>query len=175
MHKKKKPPLSTRWVVVLLLTNPNLTDRYPRYHHTRCSYSDTVYTGSATYAHTKEITGIETDMVHVTLPFNNVIATPNGIRVKYHDVNIAQANHAALLKLQFLFVKARCLHLFYTLASGSLLSLRKPFNAGCTAYLNDKKFYILFQGKTFLRGVRSASNTFLWKLNEYHNHYQEYE
>ena len=114
-------------------------------------------------------------MVHVTLPFNNVTATPNGIIVKYPDGNIAQATHSALFKLPFLPVEARCVHLFDTLASGSLLSLVKLCNAGCTAYSNAKKVYIFFQGKIFLQIVRSASTTFLWKLSKDHNHYQEDE
>ena len=37
------------------------------------------------------------------------------------------------------------------------------------------KVYILFQGKSFLRGVISSSTNFLWKNNKDHNHYQEDE
>ena len=145
------------------------------YHHNSSSYSDTMDTGATTHEYTKESTGIETGMVHVTLPFENVTATPNGIRVKYPDRNISQTTHSALLKLQFLPVEERRVHLFDTLASGSLLSLGKLCNEGCTAYFNAKKVYIFFQGKSFLHGFRSASTTFLWKLNKDHNHYQEDE
>ena len=72
-------------------------------------------------------------MVHVTLPFDNFITTPNVIRVKYPDGNITQATHSVLLKLPFLPVEARRVHLVDTLVSGSLLSLGKLYNAGCTS------------------------------------------
>ena len=57
-------------------------------------YSETIDTVATTHAYTKESTGIDTDVVNVTLPFDNVTATPNGIRVKYPDGNIAQAAHS---------------------------------------------------------------------------------
>ena len=94
------------------------TDRCLGYHHNSYSYSETIYTRATTHAYTKEGTGIDTGMVHVTLPFDDVTSTPNGIRVKYPDVNIAQAIHSALLKLTFLPVEACCVHVFGTLASG---------------------------------------------------------
>ena len=111
-------------------------------------------------------------MLHVTLPFDNVTATPNGIIVKYPDGNISQAKHYDILKPPFLPVEARCVHMFDTLASGLLISLWKLFDAGCTAYFNDKKLYILFQVKIVPEGVRSASTVFLWKLNKDFNQYQ---
>ena len=58
-------------------------------------------TGATTHAYNKDSTGIETVMVHVTLSFDNVTATPNGIRVEYPDGNISQATHYSLLKLPF--------------------------------------------------------------------------
>ena len=66
-----------------------LVDFLPGYHHTSSSYSETISTGATTHAYTNNIIGIETDMVHVTLSLINVTATPNRIRVKYPDVNIA--------------------------------------------------------------------------------------
>ena len=66
------------------------------------SYSDTIDTGDTTHTYTKEGTVIETGMVPVTLPFNNVTATPDEIRFKYLDGNISQATHSTLLKLPFL-------------------------------------------------------------------------
>ena len=144
-----------------------------RYHHTISNYRDNIYTGATTHAYTKQVTCIETDMVRVTLPLKNVTATPNGIRVKYPDGNIAQETHSTLLKIPFLSVEACCVHPFDTITSGLLLSLGKLFDAGCTAYFNAKKVYIFFQGKMLLKGVRSASTTFLWKLNKDHNHNQE--
>ena len=121
--------------------------------------------------YTKEITGIETGMFHITLAFDNITDTPNGIRVKHPDENIPQATHPALLKLPFLPINARRFHLFDTIASGFLLSLGKLCYAGCTDYFNAEKVYILFQGKIVLQGVRSASTTFLCKLNKDHNQY----
>ena len=72
-------------------------------------------------------------MVHVILTFDNVTATPNGIRVKYPDGNIAKETHSTLLKLPFLPVEARRVHLFDTLLSELLLSLGKLYNTRCTA------------------------------------------
>ena len=126
------------------------------YHHTNSNYSDTIDTGSTTHKYTKESNVIDTGMVHVILPFNNVTATPNGIRVKYPDGSISQATHSALLELTFLPVEAHLSHLFDTLASGSLLSPGKLCDAGCTAYFNAKRLYIFFQGKIFLQGFRST-------------------
>ena len=114
-------------------------------------------------------------MVHVTLPFDDFTATPNGIRVKYSDGNISQATHSALLEIPFLSVEVCRVHLFDTLASGSLLSIGKLCDAGYTAYFNAKKVYIFFQSKIFLQGVRSTSTTFLWEINRDHNQYQEDE
>ena len=141
-----------------------LVDRYPWYRRTSFSYSDTIDTGATTHAYTKEETGIDTGMVQINIKFDNVTATPDGIRFKHPDGNISQVTHFALLKLPFLPVDARRVHLFYTLASGSLLSLGNFCDSGC-----------IFQGKIFLHGVRSASTTFLWKLNKDYNQYQDHE
>ena len=86
-------------------------------------------TGATTHAYNKDSTGIETVMVHVTLPFENVAATPNGIIVKYPDGKISQATHSGLLKLPFLPVEARRFHLLDTPKPGYLLYLVKLFNA----------------------------------------------
>ena len=77
-------------------------------------------------------------MVRVTLSFNNVVDTPNGIRFKYPGRKIAQSTHSALLKLTILPVEAHRVHLFDTLVSGSLLYPGKLFNSGCTDYFNAK-------------------------------------
>ena len=171
------PPVyaqSTKKTLQMDSKSPKLqpANRCPGHHHTSCSCCETVDNGATTHAYTKDDTGIDTGMVHFTLPFNNVTATPNGIIVKYPDGNIAQETHSALLKLPFLPAEARLVHLFDTLASGLLLSLRKLFDAGGPTSI-IKKVYIFFQGKFFLQGVISASTTFLCKLNKYHNHYQE--
>ena len=55
-------------------------------------------------------------MLHVTLPFDNVTATPNGIIVKYPDGNIYQATHSTILKLSILPVEECHVHLLDTLA-----------------------------------------------------------
>ena len=83
-------------------------------------------------------------MVRVTLLFDNVTATTNGIRVKYPDANISQSTHSALLKLIFLSVKACIVHLFDTLISGFIIYFVNLCNIGCTDYFNAKKVYILF-------------------------------
>ena len=111
-------------------------------------------------------------MVQVTLPFENVTEPPNGIRVKYPYGNISQATPSALLKLPFLTIKARNIHLFDNLAPGLLLSLVKIYDTGCTSYFNAEKIYIFFQYKNFPQGVRYAPTNFLWKLNKDHNQYQ---
>ena len=89
-------------------------------------------------------------MVNVNLQFDIVTATPNGIIVKHPDGNISQSNQSTILKLPFLPVEARCVHLFDTLASGLLLSLEKLCDTGCIDYFNAKNAYIFFQGKMFL-------------------------
>ena len=90
-------------------------------------------------------------MVHVTLLFNNLIPKPNGIRVKYSDGNIPQATHYALLKLPFFPVEACFIHLFDTLASGSLPSLKKKLMQGVqpTSMLKDStsSFRVKFSSK----------------------------
>ena len=118
------------------IPRPQLVDLYPGFHYTSSSYSETIYTGATEHTYTKERTGIETGMVHVTLPFDNVTATPNGIRVKHPDGKISQATQSDLSKLPFLPVKECRVNLFDTLASESLLSHGKLYNEGCTDYFN---------------------------------------
>ena len=79
------------------------------------------------------------------------------------------------MKIKFLPVEACHVHLFDTLAPGLLLSLGKTCDTGCIYYFDAKKVYIFFQGKIVLQGVRYASTAFLWKLNKYHNHYQDHK
>ena len=119
-------------------------DFCPGNHHNISSYSETIDAGATTYSYTKESTSIDTGMVHVTISFDNVTATPNGIKVKYPDGNISQATHSDLLTLPFLPFKARLVHLFDTLSLGSLLSIGKLYNIRCTSYLNNRKIYIFF-------------------------------
>ena len=151
------------------------SNRCHGYHRTYYSFSDTIYTGATTNIYTKESTGIDTGMVHVTLQFNNISVTSNVIRVKYPDVNISQATHYTLLKLPFLPVETCRVHLFNTLAPEWLHSPGKLFDTDCTAYFNAKKVYIFFQDKNFLQVVSSASTALLWKLKKYHNQYQKHE
>ena len=122
-------------------------NRCPGYLRVSCSYSEAINTGATTHAYTNKSTGIDTGIVYVTLPFENVIAKPNGIRVKYPDRNTAQATHSALLKLPFLPAEAHHVHLFNTLALGLLLSLGKLYNTGCIAYFNATKVCIFFRVK----------------------------
>ena len=114
-------------------------NRLPGYLRVSCSYSEAINNGATTHSYNNESTGIDTGTVYVTLPFENVTAKPNGIRVKYPDGNIAQATHSDILKLPFLPIEAHLVHLFDTLASGLLLSPGKLYNTGCIAYFNTKK------------------------------------
>ena len=124
------------------MTQP--VDRCLGFHHTRYIYNETIDTGDTTHTYTKEGTVIETGMVPVTLPFNNVTATPNGIRFKYLYGNISQETHSTLLKLPFLPVQECHVNLFDTLLSVFLLKLGKLYKAGCKAYLYVLKVYIFF-------------------------------
>ena len=103
-------------------------------------------------------------MFHVNLPLDSVTASPNGIIVKETDGNIAQATQSDFSKLPFLPIKTRRVHLFDTLASGSIIPLGTICDSGCTEYFSSRNVYILFQGRIVLQGVRSASTTFMWKL-----------
>ena len=51
-------------------------DFCPGYARTSSSYIDTIDTGATTHTSIKYSTGIETCMVHVTLPFDNATDTP---------------------------------------------------------------------------------------------------
>ena len=124
-----------------------------------------INSGATTHAFTKEITGINNDMVHINLPFSNITKTPNGVKVMYPDGNTAQATHEAVLNLPILPIAARKVHLFESLASGALISLGKLCDSGCTAYFNATKVYIFFKGKIIMQGARSNATNNLWKVN----------
>ena len=135
-------------------------------NHLPCAnHTIVVDSGATTHAFTKENTGIDTNLVHVNLPFSNVQSTDNGIKVKYPDGVIDQATHTATLDIPSLPLKARQVHLFRKLASGSLLSLGQLCDAGCTAYFNKKTVYIFYNGKIIMQGTRSPSTNQLWQLN----------
>ena len=153
----------------------SIVDLCPGYHRNRSSYSETIDTGAISHSNTKKSPGVDTGMVHVTLPFDNFTPTPNGIIVKYPDGNISQATLSALLKIPFLPIEASRVRLFGTISSGLLLSIGKTFDAGCTYYLNYIKVYVFSQGKIVLQGVISSSTTFLLKVNKDHNQYKEDE
>jgi hypothetical protein len=135
--------------------------------HLPCAnHTIVVDSGATTHAFTKENKGIDTNLVHVNLPFSNVKSTDNGIRVKYPDGVIDQATHTATLNMiPSLSLQARQVHLFNKLASGSLLSLDQLYDAGSTAYFNRKTVYIFYNGKIILQGTRSPSTQQLWQLN----------
>ena len=92
--------------------NARAFDFYLGYLLTIFGYNETVDNGATTNAYTKESTGIQTGMVHVTVPFDNVISTQNGMRVEYPDGNKDQSTHYALLILPFLPVEMRSFDLF---------------------------------------------------------------
>ena len=136
--------------------------------HLPCAnHTIVVDSGATTHggAFTKENTGIDTNLVHVNLPFSNVQSTNNGIRVKYPDGVIDQATHTATLDIPSLPLQARQVHLFNKLASGSLLSLGQLCDTGCTAYFNNKTVYIFYKGKIIMQRTRAPSTNQLWQLN----------
>ena len=110
-----------------------VTIDFPGYHHTYFSYSETIDTGATAHEYNKEITGIYTGMVRITLPFDKITATTNGIRFKYRDRNISQETDSVFLKLTVLPVEADCVHLLDILESGLMISLVKRYDPGCTA------------------------------------------
>ena len=150
-----------------------IADCFPGYDHTISSKSETIDNGAKTHAYTKERTVIDTRMVHVTLPFDNVKATQNVIRVKYPDGNLVQATHSDILKLSYLPVKARHVHLFDSLTWGLLISLVKLFDAGCTAYFNAKNSTYYFRAK--LSSNESDPPPLPSCGKKYHKQYQEDE
>ena len=80
---------------------------------------------------------------------------PNGNKLK--------STHQGLLPIEELPLAARLAYKLPGLASHSLLSIAQLCDGGCTAIFNNKKCYILYNGKLLLSGPRDPT-TKLWRI-----------
>ena len=82
------------------------------------------------------------EFAHTDLPIINVRPTTDGISVLIPNGDHMLSTHTAELDLPHLPHQAKQVHLFPSLASGSLLSIGKLCDAGCYAVFVKQNMYI---------------------------------
>ena len=93
----------------------------------------------------------------------NVRPTTNGISVLLPNHDRIQATHKAKLKLPHLPPAAKEVHVFPSLASGSLMSIGQLCDSGCTATFTNKSAIVTHNGKPVITGLRNPTSK-LWEL-----------
>lgn len=102
--------------------------------------------------------------IHCAIPLKNIKNVNDGIAVKLPNGDIMYSTKQANLDIDANLPKdATVAHIFPHLASGSLLSVGKLCDAGCTAIFNNKKLYILHNGKIIMQGTRQENK--LWTID----------
>ena len=93
----------------------------------------------------------------------NVRPTTNGISVLLPNHDRIQATHKAKLKLPHLPPAAKEVHVFPSLASGSLMSIGQLCDSGCTATFTNTSAIVTHNGKPVITGLRNPTSK-LWEL-----------
>ena len=101
----------------------------------------------------------------------NVRSVTHGIQVCVPNGEIMHSTHQADLDIPNLPSPARTAHIFPHLASGSLLSIGKLCDAGCTALFNKSKLFIFYKGKIIMQGSRQSNK--LWTMDSKNNNQQQ--
>ena len=95
-------------------------------------------------------------------PCTDVTPTLKPVHVTLPDGSTISSTHMGLLPLPHLPATARRAHIFPALASGSLLSIRRLCDAGCTALFDTAKVEIRLGHSIVSNGHRS--NNGLWHV-----------
>ena len=98
------------------------------------------------------------------LPLTDLRPVSDGINVLLPNHDKIQATHKANLNVPHLPSAARDVHLFPSLASGSLLSVGQLCDSGCTATFTNTSAHITRMGKTIITGHRNPLSK-LWELH----------
>ena len=93
----------------------------------------------------------------------NIRPTTNGISVLLPNHDRIQTTHQAKLKLPNLPSAAKDVHIFPSLASGSLMSIGQLCDSGCTATFTNRSAIITRNGKPVITGYRNPTSK-LWEL-----------
>ena len=86
------------------------------------------------------------DYIHTSIPLTHVTDTQTGVTVLLPNRVTMQASYTGQLDILSLPPEVRTTHIFTELASGSLLSIGKLFNYGCSAYFGKYELYIIHNG-----------------------------
>ena len=114
-------------------------------------------------AHFLQNPKLEQNFIHTSIPVSNLTPTSSGIHVMLPNNETMQATHTATLNIPHLPIAARQAHIFPALASGSLLSIGQLCDHGCSAYFDNKKLYILHNGRIIMQGTRDKTK--LWTID----------
>ena len=107
-------------------------------------------------------------MVHTTIPLTNITPTSQGITVLLPNQATMRSSHTGLLDLPQLPTRARQVHLFPKLASGSLLSIGQLCDAGCQATFDRQHLRIYHNNKLIMTGTRQPNK--LWTIDDSTHH-----
>ena len=139
-------------------TNSNTSKLNEPLVHTHHSYNKVVLDTGATH----HFFSSQPTPPH-DLPLSDIRPVSNGINVLLPNHDRIQATHKANLDLPHLPSAARDVHLFPSLASGSLMSIGQLCDSGCTATFTNTSAVITRQGKTVITGHRNPMSK-LWEL-----------
>ena len=94
----------------------------------------------------------------------HAIPCANAIKVHMPNGSFIKTTHTSLLALPGLPANACLCHIFTELSSGSLLSIGKLCDYGCTAHFDGTAVIIELNGVILLRGTCDTTNG-LWQIN----------
>lgn len=122
-------------------------------------------TGATGHFFTQEATE---QFIHCAIPLKNIRDDQDGVAAKLPNGDIMYSTKQAELDIDSNIPKdAITAHIFPHLASGSLLSVGKLCDAGCTAMFNKNKLFIMHNGKIIMQGTRQANK--LWTIDNNQN------
>ena len=123
--------------------------------------TNTIVADTGATGHFFEGNGIENDAtgqyINVHLPLTDIQPTQRGIEVMLPNSARMKSTHTAMLNMANLPPETRKVHIFPHLASGSLLSIGQPCDAGCTTLFDKQKLYIFHNGKIIMQGPRKKN------------------
>lgn len=110
----------------------------------------------------------ELDNTYISLSSKIEIEDPidskNGPRFQGFDGSEKISNKHTYMKIPNLPREACKAHILKKLASGNLISLGQLCDAGCKAYLDQHRAYVIYKDKIILEGTRSKDTNGLWEM-----------
>lgn len=88
----------------------------------------------------------------------------NGPRFRGFDGSEKVSNKHTYMKIPHLPREACKAHMLKKLASGNLISLGQLCDAGCKAYMDKNRAYVIYKDKIILQGKRNKDTNGLWEM-----------